>query len=115
MGMSVISSSNSYLKNDERIERNLPPNPNPSNFVIERTWSMRKNSKYLLAQIHYPDCTTYEGRKLIIFKNMTCKELKSSTKINPHFTEEGKVFMRVIPTMNGFDTAITIIKTLEKV
>lgn len=63
------------------------PNPNPINFNIMSTVEL-EDTGYLIAIIEYPDCTNFEGIKLLVFNNMTAEKLKSLPEIDPHFSEE---------------------------
>jgi len=45
------------------------------------------------------------GRKIIVFKDMALVELQSMSWIDPHFSEDSKVFVRFSPTKAGWDAA----------
>jgi hypothetical protein len=40
------------------------PNPDPSNFEIIGIW---EDNGFTLLHVNYPGCTTYEGRKLLLY------------------------------------------------
>jgi hypothetical protein len=56
--------------------------------------------------IVYPGCTTYEGRKILVFENSNLFELRVRDRIDPHFS--GKSFAPVArfePTDRGWKLA----------
>lgn len=61
--------------------------------------------RYLLAEIIYPNCPTFEGRKLILFDGVSAKWLARQTAIDPHFTEGGHIIARFAPTPEGLRLA----------
>lgn len=71
-----------------------PPVPNPHRFEIV---SAVQVGKALVAAVTYPDCTTFEGKKVIVFENMTKAELQSMWALDPHFAEGSKIIARVRP------------------
>jgi hypothetical protein len=60
-----------------------------------------------VAEVLYPDCTNYEGRKiLVLYGNKAA--LLSTTHLDPHFCDgphDLKVFARFEPTEDGWDAA----------
>ena len=64
-------------------------NPDPANFTIH---SELKLGEYLVMLVQYPNCTNYEGQKLLVYSGFkSSKELlkKTNGKLDPHFSEEG--------------------------
>jgi hypothetical protein len=81
----------------------LDINPNPSRFNIQYTEEFGNN---LVAIIKYYGCTNYEGDKILVFKNMSDKTLRSMKSLDPHFSEDiGSPFARFQPTVEGFEAA----------
>lgn len=84
-------------------------NPNPQRFEILR---VAKHGAFLIVEVRYPDCTNYEGRKILLFKgNMTEAKLRRLESLDPHFTDNPKVVAPVArfePTTNGWDMAIRL-------
>jgi len=90
-----------------------PPNPDPRNFKI---LSDTTRGRYLLIKIKYPDCTNYEGVKLLIFKDVTLKELQKQKAIDPHFSNSKKYHSPVArfePTKQGEKMAKRLMATME--
>jgi hypothetical protein len=59
---------------------------------------------FLIAVINYPDALTYEGRKVLVYKGVTAKQLKRWKKIDPHFSHkrpELSPIARFLPTPEG--------------
>lgn len=76
------------------------PNPNPHNFEIICIDEVCGHSLVLL---FYPDCTNYDGRKILFFRNIGNDIIKSMKSINPHFLKERGIypFARFEPTEAG--------------
>ena len=109
MGMSgIFGSSSCCLTPPSSLERY--PNPNPARFEILRT---RKAGSSLVVEVVYPDCTNYEGRKVMVFTNTTEKELLLVTHLDPHFScWGGGPVARFEPTSRGWALAVACAKIL---
>lgn len=77
------------------------PNPDPSNYRILKHVQI---GEYLLLELRYPDCTNYEGKKVLLFRS-TYRELENQGVIDPHFSDN-KEFISPIarfePTSEGW-------------
>ena len=62
------------------------PNPNPSRFTIKKLEAI---GLFTVALINYPDCTTYDGDKILVYY---CQphHLERQKAIDPHFLETGR-------------------------
>lgn len=84
-------------------------NPNPQRFEILR---VAKQNNFLVVEVRYPDCTNYEGRKILLFKdNMTEEKLRRLSSLDPHFMNDPKLaspIARFEPTSNGWEMAIKL-------
>jgi hypothetical protein len=79
------------------------PNPDPANFRIVRVEVI---GRFLVAGIHYPNCTNFEGSKILVFENMTEAQLRALTSIDPHFSERSfSPIARFSPTKKGWGYA----------
>jgi hypothetical protein len=90
-----------------------PPNPNPKNFKLAYA---EQYGDYLIALVHYPDCTNYEGKKLLLFKHATVKAIQEAKEIDPHFCNNGKhrsPIARFEPTPEGMLLALTLVHALS--
>ena len=86
------------------------PNPNPANYVIKKSEEV---GAFLILLIHYPDCTNYEGNKILVFKGVKPLDLLNQKLIDPHFFVDPKVaspIARFVPTDEGWEMAIRFAK-----
>lgn len=90
-------------------------NPNPLNYEIIKTFERvtGRRTNYLLVDIKYPDCTNYEGRKILLYENVSLCQLKLQKQIDPHFCESVDYFSpiaRFEPTKEGWEMGIFLIE-----
>ena len=99
-----------------RKRKDKPPagNPNPSNYKIV---GADERHGYLVVKIQYPDCSNYEGNKILVFKG-TLIELVNQKWIDPHFFEANPDFKsplaRFVPTDEGWEMALLLIEALHR-
>lgn len=89
------------------------PNPNPYNYVIKNDY---KQGEYLIILINYPDCTNYEGNKVLLYKNVNLRDLINQKSIDPHFSNNKSKYSpiaRFVPTTDGWNMAMQLINTLN--
>ena len=89
------------------------PNPDPINFKILNIY----DEGYIAILIKYPDCTNYEGNKILVFDNtIKIKNIINLKKIDPHFCDGGHIppIARFEPTERGWSMAIDFIKFLKE-
>lgn len=87
------------------------PNPNPARFEIIRTQQV---GKALVAEVKYPDCKNYEGRKILVYRSMDEGTFKCRTTIDPHFTPELGPIARFEPTDVGWKLAVDLALFFEQ-
>ena len=78
------------------------PNPDPSNYIVKRYKAL---DGHLLIEINYPDCTNYEGNKILLYKNTTLIDLINQKHLDPHFSENKSFrspIARFEPTPSGW-------------
>lgn len=123
MGLNIFFSSssydnknnscrNSYQSSSQTTNTNLP-NPDPGNYKIT---SHTIVGKYLIIEINYPDCTNYEGNKILLYDNCTIEELRNQKTIDPHFSESTKFFSPVArfqPNTRGWSMAYELAQLLN--
>ncbi len=85
------------------------PAPNPTRFRIVE---VEQFGSALVAMVHYPDCTNYEGRKILVYADMTPIELLRKSTLDPHFTKESGPVARMEPTPRGWSLAQQLAKVL---
>jgi len=82
------------------------PNPNPQNFNIVQTLQIKDS---LIVDVVYPDCTNYEGHKILVYRNTTIDKLTKQGTIDPHFSNNKtklSPFARFEPTPVGWQAAV---------
>lgn len=99
MGCMPKPSSSSY---EYRPSAKALPNPNPLNYHI---YSYFETPEYLLLMVIYPDCNNFEGKKLLLFKGVTLKQIQNQKPLDPHFSNSKEFFSPVArfePSDEGF-------------
>lgn len=82
------------------------PNPNPKNFHILHHAVM---GRYVLLIVKYPECTTFEGKKILVFRDVGIKTLRAMTEIDPHFCDDHthpSPVARFRPDEQGWEDAV---------
>lgn len=90
----------------------LSNNPNPNNYLIVDSKTIKD---YLLLKIKYHDCTSYEGKKVLLFK-CSLKDLLKQKSIDPHFSDNKDYISpiaRFEPTEQGWENGIKLAKILN--
>ncbi len=88
----------------------LAGNPDPTNFQILRC---EKIGRFTLVLVEYPDCSNYEGKKILVFKDASKKKVKNLKRIDPHFCNSSKhpsPVARFKPTTAGWKYAVLFCK-----
>jgi translation elongation factor EF-4 len=114
-GMSSCRCSTPQPQIIERIVEKIVekfPNPNPKNFKILQITQVGKN---VLLVVQYPDCTNYEGKKVMVYRNVKASEIKKMNFLDPHFCDNHiSPFARFEPTEEGIDEAYNFAKRLKE-
>lgn len=84
------------------------PNPDPFKFKIIH---LEQVGTYVVAEIKYDGCTTYEGRKILVLSKSKIQDVRRLTHLDPHFMESNKVEARFRPTVKGWEDAIAYAET----
>ena len=87
-------------------------NPNPKNWKVMRA---AEHGKFLIVGLKYPDCTNYEGAKLLVFEGLTLKKLTKQKLIDPHFFQSKKYkspIARFEPTERGWKMAERFVRAM---
>jgi len=85
------------------------PNPNPNNFNIT---CARDIGRFIIAMVTYPDCTNFEGKKILVYENMSQAQLFQAARLDPHFCDNSSCISpiaRFEPTKRGWEMAITFV------
>lgn len=115
-GSPCASPNKPYVNYPETAPR-APTNGNPDS----NNWKIIKASegdlgRYLILLIQYPDCTNYEGKKILVYENVKLIDLVNQKLIDPHFFPKNNKFKSPIarfePTDRGWKMAEKFVKTL---
>lgn len=84
-----------------------PPegNPDPKNYNII---AAEEAGDYLIVKIKYPNCTNYEGDKILVYRGINLLGLVNQKLIDPHFFKDGRYaspVARFVPTAEGWKMA----------
>lgn len=75
-------------------------NPIPTLFNIISTHYV---NGYTVAVVMYPNCTNFEGKKVLVYEGNIIDELKNAKSVDPHFFDEPlSPIARFSPNINGF-------------
>lgn len=82
--------------------------PNPRIFEIVKSY---EHNSHTVILIKYPNCTNYEGNKILVYLHTSKEDLKKLSVIDPHFSEKSSSpFARFIPTDRGWMEACRLIR-----
>lgn len=79
----------------------------PNHFRIQRT---RQIGSCVIVEIVYPDCTNYDGRKILVYDDVSEKDIRTKTRLGPHFCKHPQCLSpiaRFEPTKLGWEMAVT--------
>lgn len=110
----VSSSSLPYTSLPAEVAVKKDPNPNPSNWKLLK---VEEVNGFLIVHLNYPDCTNYEGNKILVFKNLTLVDLVNQRLIDPHFFKDSKYkspIARFEPTAEGWAMAKVFVAAWHK-
>lgn len=89
-------------------------NPQPDNWKILK-WTPING--HLVIMLEYPNCTNYEGKKILLFRSTKIEELVNQKLIDPHFSDNPDFITpiaRFEPTDSGWEMAMNCAETLAK-
>ena len=82
------------------------PNPDPQDFKVLSTLTIHGDDVITVAEVYYPNCTTFEGKKILVMRGVTDKIVKKFKSLDPHFVEDGGIIARFPSTAEGMEDAI---------
>lgn len=89
------------------------PQPSPYNFKIVESLQV---GQFLVVQVNYPNCTNYEGNKILLYDGIDIEFLIKQNYIDPHFSEDKKLrhpIARFEPTSSGWSNAVKLCELLK--
>jgi hypothetical protein len=95
MGISPFSRSSD---NDFGPAMQDPRNPDPHRFRINRIYEI---ADVTVVDVTYPNCTTFDGRKILVFDGHCMALLKVARVLDPHFLSSNTLIARVRPDAAG--------------
>ncbi len=106
MGLFKMSTASGMIppNPDEFIRSNDQIMPRSDNFYIQR---IERVGEWLIALIVYPDCTNFEGQKILVYRT-SLASLGSQKHLDPHFSDNSAYLSpiaRFIPTEEGWELA----------
>jgi len=102
----VQRSVSSYESSSPSASPQPAPNPNPNNYKIEQ---VVMEGKMLILKIKYPDCSNFEGMKILVYDNVNLADLINQGSIDPHFSNAKNFkspIARFVPTAEGWQMAL---------
>ena len=101
MGLSLFSRSSCSTSSCRESPSTRSPNPNPRNFVIQKT---EVHGPYVIVEVLYPNCTTFEGKKILVFRGVSRFEIHQARELDPHFCDHVHIspVARFVPTEQGW-------------
>lgn len=104
MGLNFSRSRSSYDIPTEC--RTTNQNPDPLNYTLIKSDDV---NSYLIVMIKYHGCSNYEGKKILVYKDISLIDLVNQKSIDPHFSNSKKFhspIARFVPTDDGYKMAI---------
>lgn len=117
MGIFKRNSSSSYDKkpSSSSYDRGYVArsnNPDPKNYKIIKAEEVKG---VLILWLKYPDCSNYEGNKVLVFaRGITLIDLVNQKSIDPHFSNNTNFISPVArfePTERGWNWAVSLANT----
>lgn len=92
-----------------QVPHSAPPNPDPFNFSIVR--ATEDDYGHTLVEVMYPDCTNYEGRKILLLEK-TLNEINDLSSLDPHFMDDKSngLIARFEPTDRGWFLGLQLLQ-----
>lgn len=92
----------------EKINESNNKNPNPFNFKIT---DFIEYNGFLVVYINYPNCTNYEGDKILLYRGISIKDLLNQGSVDPHFSNN-KDFYSPVARFEPSEEGMRLMKTL---
>ena len=108
MGLNFLGSSSNY--DVDTGSKQVGNTFSTTKFRIIKSEQLGDN---LLVMVQYPDCTNYEGNKILFYEDCTIERLLSQGSIDPHFStgcEHKSPVARFAPIDVWWSRAIKILK-----
>jgi hypothetical protein len=105
-----LERSQNGQKIDERDKsvHSMGRTPNPLQYEIVKDIIV---NDFLIIMVVYPNCTNFEGKKILVFKGITLEKLKEQKLLDPHFSDSKKYvhpIARFVPNEMGWKMAVQL-------
>lgn len=110
MGLYLFSHTTDYTdpcKVCQHTVQEMTKQPDPENYLVMRAQPLKQ---FLVVWLNYPNCTNYEGNKILVYLDADPVKLFNQKHIDPHFTEGTEFYSPVArfePTERGWGMAVT--------
>ena len=114
MGIKLFSDCSCSCEKTARTYLLNTTSVDPNSFKIQRCIRV---GNYTVVEINYPDCTNYEGNKILVYEDLDIIKLTKLFKIDPHFCDNGthpSPIARFEPTKRGWNMALMFARMLFK-
>lgn len=106
----------SWRRSSSRIDTpTVTTNPDPSNYRVLDCQEFPTG--YTIIKLRYPDCTNFEGVKILVFA-AKLRDILVQHDIDPHFSES-KIKLhpiaRFVPTEYGWELAVKFVNQMEPI
>jgi hypothetical protein len=111
LGPSWGKSSSIYDKS-KIVEVRIVGNPDPFDFRIDRHEQI---GDYLILLVVYRGVKNYEGKKVMVYKDLTFKQVQTFKSLDPHFSESkdfASPIARFKPDITGWAMAKRFVNCL---
>jgi len=96
MGLKLFSDS----RGDERgVVPYAPEDPRPHLFKIRH---LEEFGEYVIGVVNYPNCPTFDGDKIIVWRGKSAEKIRAMKLIDPHFLHDNNIIARFRPTADGW-------------
>lgn len=88
-------------------------NPDPYNFRIDKHTQIEN---YLVLLVTYRGVTNYEGKKVLVYEDLTFEDVRKLKSLDPHFSDNKKFkspIARFRPDITGWGMAIRFCKCMS--
>jgi hypothetical protein len=88
-------------------------NPDPTDYKLIFATDI---GNILVMKINYPNCTNFEGNKILVFKDISLIGLINQKFIDPHFNNSKEIkspIARFEPTEEGWDNALKFAELIK--
>lgn len=91
--------------------KDCPASPSPCRFTVLRAVTV---SGATVAEVHYPDATNCEGRKILVLEGeWSARDLDALASLDPHFSDSAtSPLARFNPAKDGLAKALSFARNL---